>query len=218
MLDPIEHAVYLIRNAPVRRYPFPHFVVEDVFPLDFFHRLRDEFDGAIDFKAKDDNPNRFYGQSAVISLQAPNLAKAVLAKFNDEIVALNLPQPTTLGVIARAVRDNESYVLAPYTDDAVKMISVLFYMDDGEGTSLYLPKDRTLTSTGDAKHKRVDFDLIYTVPRKPNSALGFVKSDRSWHGVEHALWPKRIRDSIMYIITTGLSPESVETYSTKKES
>jgi hypothetical protein len=36
----IEHRVmYRIANAPVRNWPFPHLLVEDVFPADFYARL-----------------------------------------------------------------------------------------------------------------------------------------------------------------------------------
>ena len=38
--DAESHVLYRIANAPILRYPFPHFYVADVFPADFYRELR----------------------------------------------------------------------------------------------------------------------------------------------------------------------------------
>jgi hypothetical protein len=35
-----EYLLYQINNAPVRKYPYPHIYVENVFPTDFYAQLR----------------------------------------------------------------------------------------------------------------------------------------------------------------------------------
>ena len=35
-----EQVIYQIANAPMCDYPYPHFYVENVFPADFYARLR----------------------------------------------------------------------------------------------------------------------------------------------------------------------------------
>jgi hypothetical protein len=41
-----HHAIYQILNADIRRYPYPHFFVEDVFPTDYYARMRECFPDA----------------------------------------------------------------------------------------------------------------------------------------------------------------------------
>src|SRR5689334_10911150 len=37
--DALEHAVYKIQNAVIQEYPFPHLIVRDVFPADFYKSM-----------------------------------------------------------------------------------------------------------------------------------------------------------------------------------
>src|SRR6266404_4142492 len=39
-LDPQGHLLYALANTPVRRWPFPHFYVENCFPYEFYAQLQ----------------------------------------------------------------------------------------------------------------------------------------------------------------------------------
>src|SRR5262245_64621396 len=40
VFDVEQHVCYRIANAPMLRYPFPHFYVDSIFPEDFYRELR----------------------------------------------------------------------------------------------------------------------------------------------------------------------------------
>lgn len=87
------------------------------------------------------------------------------------------------------MRDGESYSLSPHTDSPVKMVSVLFYLpaDDGRpdlGTSLYKPTRPGFTSDGSRHLPREDFQLVATMPYRPNCLFAFPRLENSFHGVE----------------------------------
>jgi hypothetical protein len=44
-----EHVLYQIANAPVREYPYAHIYVQNVFPVDFYHALRENWPDASSF-------------------------------------------------------------------------------------------------------------------------------------------------------------------------
>jgi hypothetical protein len=41
-LDAEQHVLYQIGNAPVRRHPYPHFFIRNIFPEDYFRTLREQ--------------------------------------------------------------------------------------------------------------------------------------------------------------------------------
>lgn len=87
------------------------------------------------------------------------------------------------------VRDKTNYSLNPHTDARHKLITTLFYFaeDDSQkhlGTSLYLPKERSYYHPNSPHLQREKFECAYTLDYKPNAALIFPVSGRSFHGVE----------------------------------
>ena len=91
----------------------------------------------------------------------------------------------------RLFNDKKNYSLGPHTDKPSKAISVLIYLpkDDSQkeaGTSIYMPKDPNLLDKK-LPHKHYPhehFHKITTMPFVPNSALCFIKTNNSYHGVE----------------------------------
>lgn len=106
---------------------------------------------------------------------------------------------------AMIVQDYTTYCLPPHTDAPSKVLSFLFYLpDDGAlphlGTSIYLPKDRRHVSDGTMHHKREFFDLLTTMPYRPNTLFAFLKTPNSFHGVEEVLDRDVRRDLLLYDI------------------
>ena len=65
----------------------------------------------------------------------------------------------------------------------------IFYLPENNecehlGTSLYIPKERQMRCAGGPHYKREGFDELGAVPFKKNSAICFLKTENSFHGVE----------------------------------
>ncbi len=116
------------------------------------------------------------------------------------------------------VRDHTNYSIGPHTDSPARLLSLLFYLprDDSLshlGTSIYMPKDPKFTCLGGPHYHRDAFDRIHTMPYKPNSLFAFLKSDKSFHGVEVIADQDVKRDLLLYDIRidpTELTPSLMQ--------
>lgn len=207
-MNPVEHAIYALRNAEVRKYPFPHFHAHEVFPWSFYDDLvaslpgEDEYQPlaggykhrkavpAIEF-VKDFDSNYFAAQ--VLSIFTPwffeRFPHSDRAKLRHEI---------------RFIRDEEGYAIGPHTDAPHKVVSLLFYLPkeygfSKHGTSVYVPDDGKRTCKGGPHHKFEGFTEVWRAPYVPNSCFGFWKTDNSWHGVEE-IGVKIQRDVMLFNI------------------
>jgi hypothetical protein len=196
MIDPLEHFIYKIRNAEFRSYPFSHVFIKDVFPDDYYRKIRGELEQATKLDRMAEYPNRLF--SCELSDEIKQLFGS--PGFGAEVVRVF--DVKNCEAMIRWTRDSKGYFLDPHTDAKKKKATLLFYMPNEKsqgpwGTSLYLPKNRKFTSDGRTHHKREDFDLIYTFPFEANSMLGISRTDSSWHGVEPILEDIQ-RDSLFY--------------------
>jgi hypothetical protein len=103
----------------------------------------------------------------------------------------------------RLVRDRTNYALGPHTDTPGKLVALLFYLPGDDrlarhGTSIYVPRDPAFRSDGHGHLQRHAFSLAATMPFRPNSVFGFVRTDRSFHGVERFDAPDVVRDLLLY--------------------
>jgi hypothetical protein len=90
---------------------------------------------------------------------------------------------------ALLVSDQTNYKIGPHTDAAHRLITFLYYLPKDNrfqqcGTGIYSPKDPSFTCKGDRHHSFEPFILEKTIPFTPNKLLIFVRTDRSFHGVE----------------------------------
>ena len=149
------HVIYKIANAPIQPFPFPHIVVRDVFPDDFYRELRANLPAPGLFKtlaalnrvAGDYPDSRLVLPLAAEALEAvPGPARdfwrgvagwmlggafgpTVLSKFDWVL-------KERLGDLARRqfhdeallVQDYTTYSLGPHTDSPSKVMSFLFYL------------------------------------------------------------------------------------------
>jgi hypothetical protein len=155
------HVQYRILNEPIREFPYPHILVRDVFPADFYAELRANLPDADAFKTLgqlgrtrgDDYPARL-----VMPLTRENAARLPAPKrafwedlgawiltggFGQMMIAKFGPYlQKRLGDLARVqfsdevliVRDATTYALGPHTDAPHKVLSFLFYLppDDSQ--------------------------------------------------------------------------------------
>jgi hypothetical protein len=121
----------------------------------------------------------------------PELAAAVLQTFAGPLGERFGDESCwpAVSVEAQLIRHREGYFLGPHTDLWSKLVVLLFYLAPDEraahlGTSIYRPKDPGFTCPKSLHYGFEDFDKVMTAPYRPNSLLAFVRSDRSFHGVE----------------------------------
>ena len=105
------------------------------------------------------------------------------------------------------VHDKKNYSLGPHTDQPSKVVSVLIYLPKDHkqiltGTSIYMPKDPSKLNTElpHLHYLREDFYKVITMPYMPNSALCFIKTNNSFHGVEKLEMEETDRWSLQYNI------------------
>ena len=105
----------------------------------------------------------------------------------------------------RLVRDLTRYAISPHTDTPTKLVSLLFYLPPDErlahlGTSIYAPKAAEM-SFDPARHLPFEaFKKVATMPFKPNSLFAFLRTDRSFHGVDQINEEGVVRDLLLYNI------------------
>ena len=139
-------------------------------------------------------------QGFLISLFKPYIDKRL--KRIQELNQVNAVQTSNEMLL---VRDHTNYAIGPHTDLPSRLLSLLFYLprDDSLshlGTSIYMPKDPAFTCLGGPHHHPDGFDRVQTMPYKPNSLFAFLKSDKSFHGVELIEDQDVKRDLLLYDI------------------
>jgi hypothetical protein len=114
----------------------------------------------------------------------------LLSKF-FETVGPRLSDDIQYKMDAQLIKDRTNHTLGPHTDHSRRLVVLLIYLpkDDTSldlGTSLYVPGGEYAGMAGGSgdHYNAEDFDRVFTAPFKPNSAVGFVKTDNSFHGVE----------------------------------
>lgn len=113
---------------------------------------------------------------------------------------------------ALIVRDSSTYALEPHTDNLKKVLSFLFYLPANDsmahlGTSIYASKDPGFVCMNGRHYPFDRFHLVTTMPFLPNSLFAFVKTGRSFHGVEPITDPGVCRDLLLYDIKVHNPPE-----------
>lgn len=223
--ETFSHLMQRIAAAPINEDPFPHFHIEGIFPETFYAQLLENLPDTSFCTHIDGYPKRFYfhlepqplellpfsqflfWQNFAAAIRNRQLALALLEKFHPQLKnrwGENF-QDLKFGVDASVVRDQSEYFIGPHTDHPHKILTLLFYLPTTYeqkhlGTSLYLPKDRTFTCSGNGHHAFQDFDKVSTAPFVPNSVFGFLKSDTSFHGVEPIGKQEKERISFAYTI------------------
>ncbi len=225
---------YQIANAPLRRFPYDHIYVEEVFEPAFYVRMRAMLppDSAYrEIQATGRVTKGLYRERHLVELTEEGLAAlrpaqtifwktvadilqcrlviaAVLCRF-DKREWLERPLTTSISLM----RDKPGYGIGPHTDAGDKIATLLFYLPQGRenehlGTSVYLPRDPYARVRCHQHYEYDEFHRIYTAPFRPNSLFAFARSDRSFHGVEPIETPGVTRD--LLILNIKMLPQGIE--------
>lgn len=212
-----QHMLTALRSAVQQRYPFPHFVANNVFPTTFYNDVllpmlaqKDDYEGV---------EGRYANRTFANGLVLPELDFMSSKEFFGDVLRL-FPEPLRLCYggtnqrftrDVRLIRDCQHYKIGPHTDITKKVISLLFYLPPDDslrdyGTVIYHPKPHFQRDPDDTRYGRHydfdDFDELARVPFLPNTCLGFWRTDWSWHGVPPIPDVVR-RDVLLYNIYTA---------------
>jgi hypothetical protein len=121
----------------------------------------------------------------------PDLAQAVLHTFTGPLLE-RFGSPDSwpeISVESQLIRHRAGYFLGPHSDLYSKLVVILLYLAPDEncthlGTSIFRHKDPDFACPQGTHYPFADFVKVKTVPYKPNSLLAFLRTDRSFHGVE----------------------------------
>jgi hypothetical protein len=223
-----KHFATRLRDADVQFDPFPHYVLDRVFPDDYYRELLRNLpdsgvyenlyevtDLKLDHFRHRDQRDMDHGWTDRLPVEqksfwdsfnqwflSEELAQAVMKSFGHE----SWP---ALSVESQFIRHRAGYFLGPHSDLYTKLVVLLLYLapdDTAEhlGTSLYRPKQRGFCCPDSKHYPFADFIRVKTAPYRPNSLLAFERSDISFHGLE-PLSERDVattagRDVIQYVI------------------
>lgn len=219
------HVSARLAAAPVRTDPFPHCVIDDIFPAEFYESIIDYWPqeeswealsesgrvSAGDYEARQvvlmnprgyerlDEERRAFWQEVGAWLLGPGFRNCVLQKFSirDDGAASD----------ALIVSDRTTYAIGPHTDAPHRRVSLLFYLPEDAtfrrfGTSLYEPRDGKFRCNGGPHYPFKLFQRVKTLDFVPNRLVAFPKSDRCFHGVERVDLPGIDRRLLIYNVRT----------------
>lgn len=208
MNEPVFHHLrYVLLNEQVRRYPFPHFFAKNVFPEDFYSRIRDFLPPPDAYQSGKNNYNgRKFADPTTSGLfdflLTPEFSKTIISVFLPDFQKRFPSGQFTPKTDLRLVLDGKNYSIGPHTDAPWKVVSLLFYLPPDYtcqdlGTSIYVPRNPSFRCPGGPHHPFDGFKRVWTAPFIPNSCFGFFKTDQSFHGVEPIPSPVR-RDVLLW--------------------
>jgi len=151
---------YKVGNVPLSGFPYPHFYLQDVFPMDFYRRIQKNLpDPEAMLPIEEARPVRGYKERFVLELSDAHLSRlpeekrAFWKEFNHWLVTagnfgelvFNKFRPLiqqrfgnnpNLEFHAETllVQDITNYKLGPHTDSPRKVVTMLFYLppDDSQ--------------------------------------------------------------------------------------
>lgn len=208
MNEPFEHFMARLRDAKVELDPFPHYILDRVFPDNYYRELlrnlpasdvyenlyevtdlkldhfrhRDQRDMDQGWTDRLPTEQKTFWDSFNQWFLSEELAHAVMKSFGRE----SWP---ALSIESQFIRHRAGYFLGPHSDLYTKLVVLLLYLapdDSAEhlGTSLYRPKQAGFSCPDSKHYPFADFIRVRTAPYRANSLLAFVRSDISFHGLE----------------------------------
>lgn len=207
-----DHLISRVIAAPLAVYPFPHIVIENVFPPAIYREISERYralEGFVTLQSLGRAGKKYSLDRTVIELSVSELSAlgaALLYKFAVPV--------TRFRQDFLAVRDASGFALGPHTDTIKKLATMIFYLPQEYdtrtvtlGTSVYVPRDPAFTSDGGKHFPLPDFVRVKRVPYQPNTLFAFARTDNSFHGVEPAPGSTAIaRELLIYDLKADSAP------------
>ena len=199
-----EYIKNRILDAHIFEEPYPHILIENVFPVDFYKKLLDNIPHIDDFTPKpkypgketltlenleplDDTKKDFW---VTINnwLKSDDFANFLLNKFS-------IKKTGKSNFFLH--KDLSNYEVTPHTDVKSKLVTYLFYLPKDDslremGTIMLIPKNGKIQHDRTQHQRWEDFDIVKQVEYLPNSFLAFTPNDNSYHAVK-INFPENVR-------------------------
>ncbi|MGY8962863.1 MAG: 2OG-Fe(II) oxygenase family protein [Rhodospirillales bacterium] len=166
--------------------PLPETGRSSHYPERYIFLLEDQF------LSRMDRADQEFWIGMAEAVMGPSIIRACYKKFERTLLKRveHLDQKTiTLDPEMLVVSDRKGYRIGPHTDSKARFVSMLLYLSPDPkyrsyGTGLYTPRDPKML-VNDRQHYGFEhFNLQARVDYKPNRAVIFPRTDRSYHGVE----------------------------------
>lgn len=202
------HVLARLAAAPVLREPFPHCVVDEVFPEEFYEAIIDHWPQEASWQPLSESgrvSRGSYSARQVVLMDASGYGRLDAERrdfWENELGAWLLGATFRARVMekferhqehtagdALIVSDRTTYAIGPHTDAPHRVVSLLFYLPEDAtfrrfGTSFYAPLDPHFRCPGGPHHPFKLFRRVKTAQFVPNRLVAFPKSERCFHGVE----------------------------------
>ena len=148
-----EFVKYRIANTTVNEYPFPHFVIENIFPTDYYMQILQNWPGSDRFTSIADTPRTSgdsYKERHIVNLPKlgiePNWqGKEFWESFSEWFLgdrfltflvshympwiksSRHLEEEIEVASDGLLVQDHDGYGIGPHTDAPHRLVSTLFY-------------------------------------------------------------------------------------------
>ena len=193
--SPYEYMKYKIQNTPVLTYPYPHILIENIFPQEFYNDIIKNIPSVEEFTPKPKYP----GRKTLTLDEIENLDDRKKDFWGKMESWLKSEDFTNLLLNKFAIKksgysdyflhkDLEDFEVKPHTDVRSKLVTYLFYLPEDNslpqlGTNILVPKGDIIENS--TKHQEWEnFSIVRSSKYLPNSFFAFTPCENSFHGVK----------------------------------
>jgi FkbM family methyltransferase len=184
-----------IKTTPLTMKPFPHLVIEDIFPAETYSKIMQDLPSDAEYEPLAKRGTTGYPTRS--THPSPSylswMTNGALRKALDEKFGVVSGSDETL-----FLRDKPGYSIPPHTDTPSKAVTMLVYLGDSRhGTTVYAPKEKGFEDPRGLHHPWNKFRTVKTFPGIPNSTFIFARTNTSFHGTKEWTGPG-VRDILLY--------------------
>lgn len=194
--SPFNTVIEKIKNSPIIQEPYPHLIIDNIFPTDFYTELIKNLPTIDEYALKSKYPGRKtltlesldrldqekkqFWTKLTDWIKSPEFTQVLLEKFS---INKNGHSDFFLH------KDLENFEVSPHTDLRSKLITYLFYLpkDDSMselGTNILVPKSEKNISFTTQHQDWENFDIVKSSKYVPNSFFCFAPNQNSFHAVK----------------------------------
>jgi len=186
-----------IYDAEITTVPWPHLIVNDIFPRKVYNNILENLPNRESMDLFSAHRYLYWINKGKVQMEVPSFWKELREElFNSLWVSLEEKFGVKgYSIGAELLYDLPGYNIGPHTDTPDKLITGLFYLPKTDanfehGTILY--HCDTPDPRGKGHKLTSEYKQITVVPYIPNTALFFLRSDVSFHGVKPTPVERRI--------------------------
>jgi hypothetical protein len=196
MISPFEEVIQKIKDAQIITEPYPHLMIDNIFPDEFYDEILKKIPSLDDYALKSKYPGRktltldsldnldedkkIFWEQMTTWLRSDEFANILLKKFS-------IDKKGHSDFFLH--KDLEDFEVKPHTDLRSKLVTYLFYLPKDAsmpnlGTDVLIPKKDANVSMTTEHQEWENFDIVKSSKYVPNSFFCFTPSENSFHAVK----------------------------------